>query len=524
MLTGENGILNRASEANEKTSISQKQERLELSNMEEIINDNINGTNVEKVTDGAPGTLEKESDDVYVINSIEDLVFFSYDVRNGNTYNGKNVRLGIDLDFNSNKSYVEAFRMDYGKYGYNGELKTLLTEEQGFLPIGNYIDDGWDINEETNFSGTFDGAGHKILNLYMNVKKDTLSGNSLFYGLFAGNIGTIQNLYIKECNIAINTNSKGQRVGIITGNNKKSIINCTVSGKVTVVSTGWNSTGGIAGISSGTIKNSSNRANIKSSRYSNDVSSGVCLGGIAGGDSSLILNDVPMKVEKCINSGKIEAETNENNSYIGGITATSQNGTKIIESCNNGDLSYKGKGGIYIGGITGSNMYKEEAKIQECFNIGAIKVDNEGSNIMAGGISGYNYQSGEILNSYNISEIKIKGISTQEVEVGGIVGLFIKNRISNCYSVTEISDEVDSDNKMIGIIIGKCAENTNVNNIFYSSSENYEGIGMNQNINYTEDESKKTVAEIKEIYNILGEKFALDANNINKGFPILIWQ
>ena len=103
MLTGQNGILNRASEAKEKTSSSQKQEKTNLANMEELINEKIAGKSIEQVNDDNPGVLEQENENIYVINSIEDLVFFSYDVRNGNTYEGKTVKLGTSLDFNSVK-------------------------------------------------------------------------------------------------------------------------------------------------------------------------------------------------------------------------------------------------------------------------------------------------------------------------------------------------------------------------------------------------------------------------------------
>lgn len=81
MLTGENGILNRAGEAKEKTTLSQKKETTDLANMEEIISNGIEGKYLDKVTDNNPGILEKESENVYIINSIEDLVFFSYDVK-----------------------------------------------------------------------------------------------------------------------------------------------------------------------------------------------------------------------------------------------------------------------------------------------------------------------------------------------------------------------------------------------------------------------------------------------------------
>ena len=162
MLTGQNGILNRASEAKEKTSLSQKQEKTNLANMEELINEKIAGKSIEQVNDANPGVLEQESENVYVINSIEDLVFFSYDVRNGNTYEGKTVKLGTSLDFNSVKSYSDAFRTDYGKYGYNGELRILLTSGEGFRPIGTIKYTEAEVNNENTFTGIFDGNNEAI--------------------------------------------------------------------------------------------------------------------------------------------------------------------------------------------------------------------------------------------------------------------------------------------------------------------------------------------------------------------------
>ena len=50
--------------------------------------ENINQKIVEQVTDKNPGELEKKEENVFVINSIEDLIFFAYDVREGNTYEG----------------------------------------------------------------------------------------------------------------------------------------------------------------------------------------------------------------------------------------------------------------------------------------------------------------------------------------------------------------------------------------------------------------------------------------------------
>lgn len=133
-LIGENGIIKKASDAKEKTEITQKDEKTAIAKYEDFINEYITGVTAEQVTDAKPGVLEGTGTeaDPYVINSIEDLVFFAYDITSGNTYTGKYVNLGISLDFNSTKSYVDPFRTDYGKYGYNGELKTLLTSRRRF--------------------------------------------------------------------------------------------------------------------------------------------------------------------------------------------------------------------------------------------------------------------------------------------------------------------------------------------------------------------------------------------------------
>lgn len=169
MLTGENGILNQAQNAKNKTEEAERNEKLDLLKQEDLINETLNGVEVDEVKDGNPGELEKEDENTFVINSIEDLVFFAHDVTNGNNYSGKTVKLGISLDFNSTKSYIDPLRTDYGKYGYNGELKTLLTTGEGFIPIGV----GSDEVGTNSFSGTFDGQNNQIINLYINEKDET---------------------------------------------------------------------------------------------------------------------------------------------------------------------------------------------------------------------------------------------------------------------------------------------------------------------------------------------------------------
>ena len=165
MLTGQNGILTQAQNAKNKTDEAAKNEQLDLARQEDLINETLNGIEVEQVTDSNPGVLEKNGTE-YTINSIEDLVVFAHDVANGKTYSGETVKLGLSLDFNSTKSYVDPLRTDYAEYGYSGELKTLLTSGEGFIPIGTIYDNDISTN---HFEGTFDGNKNAIYNLYQNI-------------------------------------------------------------------------------------------------------------------------------------------------------------------------------------------------------------------------------------------------------------------------------------------------------------------------------------------------------------------
>ncbi len=208
-LTGNNGILTRAQEAKNKTEQAEKDEKEKLVNIENMTNEYLTGTEVEQVTDQNPGVLEIDemNANTFIINSIEDLVFFAYDVTNGNNYEGKTVNLGSSFDFSSTKSYVNPLRIDYGKYGYDGELKTLLTTGEGFKII------------QGEFSGNFDSKGFSIYNLHINIYDEE---NKRSVGLFLINKGTIKNLKLINSNVdvvsknyAITGNIVGENYGII---------------------------------------------------------------------------------------------------------------------------------------------------------------------------------------------------------------------------------------------------------------------------------------------------------------------
>ena len=381
-LTGENGILTRANDAKEKTARAEKEEKTNLSKSEDFINEYVTGIEVEQVTDENPGILEIDENDgnTYIINSIEDLVFFAYDVTSGNTYKEKTVKLGLSLDFNSTKSYIDPFRTDYAKYGYNGELKTLLTSGPGFSPIGAIEDQLADENFENAkaFKGKFDGCNNTISNLYMN--RFVIDGASYqYFGLFSQNLGIIENLSVNgsiNINVAANNVITGLISGIVIGENSK-IENCFSNGKINV-----------------------NGQNLSIDCY-------MATGGIVGQ-----INVPDGQVKKCGNSAEIAVNGERN--YVGGIVG-SINGdtTKVTMSYNTGKIIVNGNNDIFTrcGGVAGTNA---SGFIEHCYNIGEV-IGNEG--IKIGGILGFLEKNGTIINcQYSNKDILGTGILTHEQE------------------------------------------------------------------------------------------------------------
>ena len=198
MLTGDNGIIIKAQRAKNETENTARKEEEDLAKIEAEMNGT--GIPIVQVKDEKPGELEKEDDNTFIINSIEDLVFFSYDVTtNENTYEGKIVKLGTNLDFKSDKSYVDPDRTDFDKYGYTGSLKQALTSGTGFSPIGDLTSS----TSQNLFYGIFDGNNKAICSLYIDI--DT--NQQVLAGLFSVSYGEIRNLGLVNANITV----KGQQ-------------------------------------------------------------------------------------------------------------------------------------------------------------------------------------------------------------------------------------------------------------------------------------------------------------------------
>ena len=363
MLTGENGILTQAQRAKQETENAQAEEENLLGGYEDAIYEATG--DVKQVDDSNPGVLEGSGteEDPFVINSIEDLIVFADNVTKGtNTYQDQYIELGLSLDFNSDKSYVNPNREDYAKYGYNGKLKEVLNTS-GFIPIGAMEGTTAEL-KEGGFYGTFDGEKYKIYNLKIQQEKSAGENNHVLSGMFSVNNGIIQNVCIENGNNST-TMSGGKYLseGLLVASNYGEISNCYTTGNVSTSKTddGCN-VGGLVGSNSGTIKECYNEANVnvKYSCRENRI------GGIVGANEGTGI------IENVYNVGNINSQVfaeqikeNENTCLIAGIVG--RNMGSINNSYSRGKVSDTNNANIYKTTIDGVAAMYGGGTVDNCY-------------------------------------------------------------------------------------------------------------------------------------------------------------
>lgn len=491
MLTGQNGILTKAQSAKDNTGAVQELEKVKLGVSEakvdslgqEVTKDGLDagmksefGENKATVTDNGdktfeilitdtqnvytieddesvtyegnmseakvdenPGILEKAEDGNWQINSIEDLVAFSYNVNSGtDLYENETVELGRSLYFdgllksyaNENTKYIKVIDSNSILTGYipnesGTAIKTLMQTDVGFCSIGNSVN---------AYKGSFNGNNYKISKIF-------ISTNEPYKGLFGkieGNDITIQNLGVDKGQINSSTYTGGI-VGFIKANNitvKKSFNSAEINGQHMIggiiggleanlnilieenynrgVLMNLNSgayTGGIVGkISKSGIEN-----NILNQDYNYSRIQGCCFtGGIIGETTDLI-------IKNSINNGEVIVSGNDV-TYTGGIVGRAD--SVYIDCCvNNGKVT----GYTFLGGIVGNG----QSNAYNCINNGIIE-GNIGAHI--GGIIGLGNDDTNIYNCYNNGNVS--GLQY----IGGIIG-YNSQKIDNCCNIGNITSQ-----------------------------------------------------------------------------------
>lgn len=414
--------------------------------------------------DEEPGILENIGDNMYQINSIEDLVTLSYNVNSGNNlYNDAIIYLGRDLDFLDNNSYE------------NYQSKYIKDEEYGYIPSTS--DKGTTIKELV--IQNFIGIG---LN------------DNLFQGKeFNGQNYTIENIEIESANAGVGFFNKINR--------KISINNLKISGKYT--SNNQGSIGAIIGYSTAEIEVNNCMTCVECKGVEgNEIVAGGIIGKIKNETiikntySGSLVNNVEKYDGKSPSSGST-VNKREYVSIYGGLIGQSEYGVYgtyeiRIENCVNESVLAASE---YSGGAIGYAV-NNIININKFRNIGD-SVENYISENTGGVIGGLSSSAKGTIE--NVENRKYMEGDVGEIEAlnyaGGIIGFLLPSgstntlKISNCNNYMFIGD--DSTNNSGGIIgcwsVGGNLSVENVHNYGWIYSKSVSGgcIGSNgsNNIN-----------------------------------------
>ena len=294
----------------------------------------------------------------YLIKTASDLQMLSQSVSDGEPYKGKFFKVTQNIDMSS------------------------LTIS--WIPVGDV---------SATFEGTFDGDGKTISNLKVDRKGFNYGG---LFG-FLGSSAVVKNLKLTDVSVA----GSGEGNGAVAGYNKGLIENCSVDG---VVNTTGNITGGIVGASEGTLKDCS---------FSGSVAGCGSVGGLAGNSYGKIVSchaigsvtlsglvttldtDAGGLVGEAYSTKTAESEISD--SYFAGVLADEKGlgytgglvglcvNTKIDRCFNTGIINAAtGSSDTGSGGLVG---YGSSLVVNDSFNSGTIM--RSGNTEGAGGLAGY---------------------------------------------------------------------------------------------------------------------------------------
>ena len=329
-------------------------------------------------------------------------------------------RLGANIDASPSWSEGEA---GCAAYEGDGELPA-SSPCTGWVPVGDNSTD----NNTTRFTGSLDGGGYTINDLYVYVK---VTSGTAYGGLFGytGRGAEIKNVGLTDVYVDVSSSSSNSYAGGLVGrNNSGTIMNSYAIGDVEADSnSGTSYGGGLVGYNdAGTISNSYARSDVTVSDSS--ASDG---GGLAGWNNGTIVN-----------------------SYATG---------QVSSASNNVAISY--------GGLVGYNR----GTISNSYATGNVNVSTSGtSNCQSGGLVGQN--DGAVSNSYAIGDVTISSVTTTNSSAGGLVGIMTRGTIMNSYATGNITVS-SARNSISGGLVGSIRGTISGTNYFVDDQGGADGVG-----------------------------------------------
>ncbi|MBQ8802466.1 MAG: hypothetical protein IJZ53_02365 [Tyzzerella sp.] len=233
-------------------------------------------------------------------------------------YSGQKIVLDNDITINEGKA------KDWAKNA----------PEYEWTPVGRYVDELGKTKGQT-FAGTFDGNGHTISGMYINVD----STKAFAVGFFGKVIGKIQNLSLVNSYIG---GTAGGNVGTFAASFAGGIAENLYSDAIIDIDA--NHVGGIVG-------RDESEATFINCWFDGAVKGKERVGGIMGSMN----NNTTLTIQHCLNSGSVHSTSY----YAGGLSGLLSNGVATVEDSLNVGKITTDKAEKWCGGIAGVVNGKE---------------------------------------------------------------------------------------------------------------------------------------------------------------------
>jgi len=311
--------------------------------------------------------------------------------------------------------------LDSATLGYEELASPTANGGRGWQPIGTCLPP----NDFRGLTGTFDGQGYEIRDLFINrpdedlvglfgvinagvfhvggavkdigVVNVTVTGNSLVGGLVGINVvGTVSNSYSSG-------NVTGERsVGGLVGENHGTVSNSYSTSGVT----GYEDiVGGLVGYGAGTVSNSYSTGSVTGDRG---------VGGLEGWNYGTVSNSY--------STGSVTGDVG-----VGGLVGENLLNATVSNSYSTGNVA----GNEDVGGLVGTNIM---GSVSSSYSSGNVTGD-----VNVGGLVGENQFEGTVSNSYSTSSVN------GDVNVGGLVGWNHDATVNNSFWDVETSGQATSD-------------------------------------------------------------------------------
>ena len=297
----------------------------------------------------------------------------------------------------------------------------------GWNPIGSGDNYG-----NAAFEGTFDGNGHTISGMRIEVTSLPSGTGTVYLGLFANVTGTVRNLTLTGGSVSY-ASKKSFYIGSLAGALNGKIENChnemSLSGKASDAAADNGYVGGIVGIGqeAAQLIRCSNTGSVKSYCYGSDTTKiqddKYYAGGIAG------IGNAAMVISECYNTGAIAATSyyyiqlssyNRYYSYayasgishIGKINDSYNTGSVSATTQNDGYTYAYGIGGTATrcyntGAVSGSTRYAVGTGSTNCYYLNGVGTSSTGSTALTqeqmklqGMFPGFDFEKTWTLNAY----------------------------------------------------------------------------------------------------------------------------